>query len=228
MRDLVASEREDHARALPGTRARALSGLKVEAIADAPLNIAVTVDPARGGRHALGRHAQPLSSGYAPAFAVENLWLAARAEGLGVGWVSHLDERDLARVLGLPSHVEVVAYLCVGYVEEFPADPRTDPAGGRPLSWAVHRDRYGRRGLPGQEPTSLLEETIAAIGAPNTRAVEEARARQDRMTNRRDPSAYWRTCRSVSPDWPVCARRRSPSRSRSRCSPVTTGSTTKG
>ncbi|MFI6578036.1 nicotinate-nucleotide--dimethylbenzimidazole phosphoribosyltransferase [Nocardiopsis sp. NPDC050513] len=183
VRDLAAAEREDHERTLPG--ARALSGLKVEAIVDAPLNIAVTVDPARGGRNALGRHAQPLSSGYSPALAVENLWLAARAEGLGVGWVSHLDERDLARVLGLPSHLEVVAYLCVGYVEEFPAEPETDPAGtagGRPLSWAVHRDRYGRRGLPGQEPTSLLEETIAAIGALNTRAVEEARDRQDRMT----------------------------------------------
>ncbi|MEE2048542.1 nicotinate-nucleotide--dimethylbenzimidazole phosphoribosyltransferase, partial [Nocardiopsis tropica] len=52
----------------------------------------------------------------------------------------------------------------------------------RPLSWAVHHDRYGRRGLPGQEPTSLLEETITAIGALDTRVLEEARDRQDRMT----------------------------------------------
>ncbi|WP_017600931.1 nicotinate-nucleotide--dimethylbenzimidazole phosphoribosyltransferase [Nocardiopsis lucentensis] len=188
VRDLAESERDDHTRALPGSRARALTGLKVEAIVEAPLNIAVTVDPSRGGRHALGRHAQPLSSGYSPALAVENLWLAARAEGLGVGWISHVDERDVARVLDLPPHLEVVAYLCVGYVEEFPVEPAAGPdgaVGARPLSWAVHRDRYGRRGLPGQEPTSLLEETIAAIGALNTRAVEEARDRQNRMTKPR-------------------------------------------
>ena len=116
---------------------------------------------------------------------VENLWLAARAEGLGVGWVAFADEREVARVLDLPSHLEVVAYLCVGYVEEFPTEPELSLGGwakGRPLSWAVHRDRYGRRGLPGQEPTTLLEETITAIGALNARAVEEARDRQDRMT----------------------------------------------
>ncbi|MFY7070212.1 nicotinate-nucleotide--dimethylbenzimidazole phosphoribosyltransferase [Nocardiopsis changdeensis] len=183
--DLARRERDEYAHALPGTRARAFSGLKVEAVAEAPLNIAVTVDPARGLRHTPGRHARPMSASYAAALAVENLWLAARAEGLGVGWVGFADERDVARVLDLPSHLEVVAYLCLGHVEEFPTEPELGLSGrakGRPLSWAVHHDRYGRRGLPGQEPTTLLEETIAAIGVLNTRAVEEARDRQDRMT----------------------------------------------
>src|SRR5699024_11327453 len=100
-------------------------------------------------------------------------------------WVSFPDERAVARALALPSHLEVVAYLCVGHVDEFPTEPELSLGGwakGRPLSWAVHRDRYGLRGLPGQEPTSLLEETITGIGALNPRAVKEARERQSRMT----------------------------------------------
>ncbi|OOC55063.1 MULTISPECIES: nicotinate-nucleotide--dimethylbenzimidazole phosphoribosyltransferase [Nocardiopsis] len=183
--DLAAAERDGYTQALPSTRARAFSGLKVEAILDAPLNIAVTVDPTRGGRHTLGRHAKPMAASHSAALAAENLWIAARAEGLGVGWVTFVDERDVARALELPSHLDVVAYLCVGYVEEFPTEPELSLSGwarGRPLSWAVHHDRYGRRGLPGQEPTSLLEETITTVGALNTRAVEEARDRQNRMT----------------------------------------------
>ncbi|ADH68837.1 nicotinate-nucleotide--dimethylbenzimidazole phosphoribosyltransferase [Nocardiopsis dassonvillei] len=183
--DLAAAEREDHAHAPPGVRARAFAGLKAEAVLDAPLNIAVTVDPTRGGRHARGRHARPLSADHAAALAVENLWIAARAEGLGVGWLTFVDERDVARALELPAHLDVAAYLCVGYVEEFPAESELSLSGWareRPLSWAVHHDRYGRRGLPGREPTSLLEETITAVGALDTRAMEEARDRQDRMT----------------------------------------------
>nr|WP_239647000.1 nicotinate-nucleotide--dimethylbenzimidazole phosphoribosyltransferase [Nocardiopsis salina] len=183
--DLARAEREGHARSLPGTRAHAFSGLKVEAILEAPLNIAVTVDPTRGPQPSAGRDSRPMSAPYSAALAVENLWLAARAEGLGVGWVSFLDERDVARALDLPPHLDVVAYLCVGHVDEFPTEPELGLGGwakGRPLSWAVHHDRYGRRGLPGREPTSLLEETIAANGALSARAVEEARDRQSRMS----------------------------------------------
>ncbi|MFC7328784.1 nicotinate-nucleotide--dimethylbenzimidazole phosphoribosyltransferase [Marinactinospora rubrisoli] len=185
VQQLVQREREEYGRALPGARARAFSGLKVEAILDTPVNIVVTVDPTRGGRHTLGRHAQPQTAGYSTALAVENFWLAARAEGLGVGWVSFFAERDLARALDLPPHLEVVAYLCVGYVDEFPTEPELALGGWaqrRPLSWAVHRDQYGRRGLPGEEPTSLLEETISAIRPLNQRAIGEARDRQSRMT----------------------------------------------
>ena len=91
--------------------------LKIEAILDTPVNIVVTCDPTRGGRHTLGRHTQPQMAPYSSALAVENLWLAARAEGLGVGWVSFFDERELAAVLDLPDHLSVVAYLCVGYVK---------------------------------------------------------------------------------------------------------------
>ena len=128
------------------------------------MNIVVTADPTRGGRHTLGRHTQPQMAPYSSALAVENLWLAARAEGLGVGWVSFFDEREMVRALGLPEHLEVVAYLCVGYVDEFPEEPELMQAGWskrRPLSWVVHEETYGRRALPGEEPHDLLAETVA-------------------------------------------------------------------
>lgn len=182
VRDLVEHERGGRSQGRSGRRAHASSGLKAEAILDSALNIVVTVDPTRGG-HAPGRHSKPAS--YSAALAIENLWLAARAEGLGVGWIGFADERGVADILALPSHLELVAYLCVGYVDEFPTEPELSLSGwvkGRPLSWAVHRDRYGHRGLPGQEPTTLLEETITAIGALDARAVEQARDRQARMT----------------------------------------------
>lgn len=185
VQELVQQQRAEYARSLPGARAKAFSGLKVEAILDTPVNIVVTVDPTRGGRHTLGRQTQPQTAGYSTSLAVQNLWLAARAEGLGVGWVSFFEERELVHALDLPAHLEVVAYLCVGYVDEFPPEPELSLGGWakrRPLSWAVHREHYGRRGLPGEDPTSLLEETIAAIGPLNQRAVSEARDRQSRMT----------------------------------------------
>ncbi|HUZ38109.1 MAG TPA: 5,6-dimethylbenzimidazole synthase, partial [Streptosporangiaceae bacterium] len=76
---LACRQREVFAASLPGARARAFQGLKVEAILDTPLSIVVTCDPTRGGRHVLGRHSQPQMAAYSAACAVQNLWLAARA-----------------------------------------------------------------------------------------------------------------------------------------------------
>ena len=163
---LARRQQEVFAAGLPGPRARAFRDLKVEAILDTPLNIVVTCDPTRGGRHVLGRHAQPQVAAYSTACAVQNFWLAARAEGLGVGWVSFFDERELAAALGLPAHLQVVAYLCVGHVEAFPPAPELVLSGWarrRPLAWAVHDGQWGHRGLPGGQPASLLADTIAAI-----------------------------------------------------------------
>ena len=120
---LARRQQEVFAESLPWPRALAFRELKVEAILDTPLSIVVTCDPTRGGRGVLGRHAQPQVAAYSTACAVQNLWLAARAEGIGVGWVSFFDERELATALELPRHLEVVAYLCVGHVEAFPPGP---------------------------------------------------------------------------------------------------------
>jgi nicotinate-nucleotide--dimethylbenzimidazole phosphoribosyltransferase len=177
--------REDYAASLPGGRALAFDRLKTEAILETPVNIVVTCDPTRGGRHTLGRHSQPQTSAYSTVLAVANLWLAARAEGLGVGWVSFFGERELAAELGLPAHLQVVAYLCVGYVTEFAPEPELATAGWarrRPLAWSVHAEEYGQRGLPGQDAPSLLDDARAAIGPPDPAAMAAARERLDRMT----------------------------------------------
>ncbi|MFM9367734.1 nicotinate-nucleotide--dimethylbenzimidazole phosphoribosyltransferase [Streptomyces sp. Da 82-17] len=185
MHELAMRQREAYAKSLPKGRAKQFKELKIEAILDTPVNIVVTADPTRGGRHTLGRHTQPQMAPYSSALAVENLWLAARAEGLGVGWVSFFDEREMVRTLELPEHLEVVAYLCVGYVDEFPDEPELMQAGWskrRPLSWVVHEETYGRRALPGEEPHDLLAETVANIRPLDAKALGEAWERQKRMT----------------------------------------------
>jgi nicotinate-nucleotide--dimethylbenzimidazole phosphoribosyltransferase len=99
--------------------------------------------------------------------------------------VSFFDERELAGVLGLPEHVTVVAYLCVGHVTEFPPAPELVLSGWarqRPLAWAVHEDGWGRRGLPGAERASLLTDTVAAIRPPDAAAEAAARDRQAQLT----------------------------------------------
>ena len=185
---LARRHRDEFAADLPGARARAFDRLKIESILDTPVNVVVTCDRTRGGRHTLGRHVQPRTADFSSVLAVANLWLAARAEGLGVGWVSFFDERELAAALGLPGHVEVIAYLCLGYVTGFAPEPELATAGWarrRPVSWAVHAEEFGRRGLPGEEPVDPLADVIAAIAPPDAAAMTAARERQDRMTKPR-------------------------------------------
>jgi nicotinate-nucleotide--dimethylbenzimidazole phosphoribosyltransferase len=182
---LAERSRDDFAASLPTARSRAFDRLKTEAILQTPVNVVVTCDPTRGGRHTLGRHAQPQTAVFSSVLAVANLWLAARAEGLGVGWVSFFSERELAAELGLPPHLEVVAYLCLGYVSNFAPEPELAQAGWarrRPLSWAVHAEEYGRRELPGRETVSLVDEVVAAIRPLDAEAMAAARQRQAQMT----------------------------------------------
>jgi nicotinate-nucleotide--dimethylbenzimidazole phosphoribosyltransferase len=185
---LAARHRDDFAAALPAARARAFDQLKIESILDTPVNVAVTCDRTRGGRHTLGRATQPRTADFSSVLAVSNLWLAARAEGLGVGWVSFFEERELAAELGLPGHLDVIAYLCVGYVDEFGPEPELAAAGWarrRPVAWAVHAEEFGRRGLPGEEPVDMLADVVAAIAPPDAAAMTAARERQDKMTKPR-------------------------------------------
>ncbi|RMI29577.1 nicotinate-nucleotide--dimethylbenzimidazole phosphoribosyltransferase, partial [Streptomyces triticirhizae] len=183
--ELARRQRETYARSLSKARARQFRQLSVDAIRDTPVNIVVTADPTRGGRNTYGWHLQPQTTPYSSALAVENLWLAARAEGLGVGWIGFFDERELVHALGLPEHLEVVAYLCVGYVDSFPDEAEQGPGGWthrRPLSWVVHEESYGRRALPGAEPHDLLSQTLAEIRPLDAQALGEAWERQKRMT----------------------------------------------
>ncbi|MCD2193401.1 nicotinate-nucleotide--dimethylbenzimidazole phosphoribosyltransferase [Actinomycetospora endophytica] len=182
---LAADQRATFAASLPAARARAFAGLKVEAIREAPLGVVVTCDPTRGGRHVLGRQTQPRMAAHSVAGAVQNLWLAARAEGLGVGWVSFFRERELAALLGervgLPQHLEIVAYLCLGHVSEFAGAPELESAGWarrRPLEWAVHTDTWGNHG--GGDALDGAIEACASIDVTEGEAA--ARERLTRMT----------------------------------------------
>jgi nicotinate-nucleotide--dimethylbenzimidazole phosphoribosyltransferase len=185
---LVGAQRARFAASLPPARARRFAGLKVEAILDTPVNVVVTCDATRGGRHVLGRHADPRTAQLSAALAVQNLWLAARAEGLGVGWVSLAEPAELAAALGLPTHVEPIAYLCIGHVEEFGAAPELALEGWarqRPLAWAVHHETWGTRRLPTGGPVSVLQQTLDAISPADEAAVAAAWARQHALTKPR-------------------------------------------
>lgn len=97
--------------------------LKVEGLMDAPLTLCVTTDPTRGGPHVLGRNTIPETDLMSTACAIENMWLAARAEGVAMGWVSMYRKEDVRELLGIPSHVEPVTLLTVGFTPDFPEIP---------------------------------------------------------------------------------------------------------
>ena len=122
--------------------------LKLQGILDAPLNICVTCDRARGGEVVLGRTHQPEMDLYSTVCAVQNLWLAARAEEVGVGWVSIIDPGDLSSILQLPEQVVPVAYLCLGYVDYFRERPELEDKGWErrlPVENSVFTDQWGEK-----------------------------------------------------------------------------------
>lgn len=106
--------------------------LKLEGVTDAPVNICVTCDPTRDAPHVLGRNTMQDMDIYSTCLAVQNLWLAARAEGIGVGWVSFLYPHEVRNILNMPHHIQPIAYLCVGYSENgFPEEPVLQQQGWR-------------------------------------------------------------------------------------------------
>ena len=144
-REHVATERDVFASSLSGERAETFSRIKIEGICESGLGVVVGYDPTRGGSQVLGRHAIADAGLYSSVLAIQNLWLAATAEGLGVGWVSFYREEFLRSLVGLPSHVRPVAWLCVGAVEGVPEVPDLERFGWRHrsgLSSVVHEERY--------------------------------------------------------------------------------------
>ena len=105
---------------------------KLEGIRESPVNICVTYDPSKFGPFVIGKTSMPETGLYSVCCAVQNLWLAARTEGIGVGWVSILSNSVLEQVLELPEHVVPIAYLCLGHVEEFASKPDLETAGWLP------------------------------------------------------------------------------------------------
>ncbi|MFE0028517.1 5,6-dimethylbenzimidazole synthase [Amycolatopsis sp. NPDC059021] len=144
----VHDERDVFASSLAEERAGTFQKIKIEGILDATLGIVVTYDPARGAPDVLGRHAIADAGLYSVCLAIQNLWLAATAEGLGVGWVSFYREPFLADLLGIPGGIRPVAWLCVGPVTALAEVPDLERHGWRsrrPLTAALHHERFTPR-----------------------------------------------------------------------------------
>ena len=131
--------------AYEGERQKNYASLKLEGILEAPQNLCIVCDSQSSQGHQLGRRTMPETALYSAVCAIQNLWLAARAEGIGVGWVSILEPNLLRCALNIPEHITPVAYLCVGYVEAFAAEPDLERAGWEkrtPLKSVLSFDRY--------------------------------------------------------------------------------------
>ena len=112
-----------------GERQARYARLKLEGLSQAPVHLAVCADETTAQGHGLGRKTMPETLRYSVVAAIQTLWLAARAEGLGVGWVSILDPAAVHRMLDLPPHWTFIAYLCIGWPEEEHDDPELERHG---------------------------------------------------------------------------------------------------
>ena len=129
-----------------GEQQKTYLSLKLEGIRKAPVGICVTCDPTRGGPVVLGRTHNPRMDSYSTVCAVQNLWLAARAEGVGMGWVSIFHQEDIRTLLGIPDHVEVIGWFCLGYVDRLYDQPELALKGWRqrvPIDELVFEETWG-------------------------------------------------------------------------------------
>ncbi|HET7799077.1 MAG TPA: 5,6-dimethylbenzimidazole synthase [Humibacillus xanthopallidus] len=151
--------------------ARGLLDLRLEGIREAPLGVVVACDRRTPAAGVLGRATFPDADLWSCAAAIENIWLTARAHGLGLGWVTLFEPAELAQLLGLPDGVETLGWLCVGWPDERPPEPGLERAGWSkriPLEQVVMRERWAER----DAPTSHLR-------APQPADVVAARDRAD-------------------------------------------------
>ncbi|AZT82356.1 5,6-dimethylbenzimidazole synthase [Marinobacter sp. NP-4(2019)] len=145
--DIFEEENRKAADNYTGERNTQYRSLKLQGILESPINLCITCDRSRGGTHVLGRNSIVETDLFSTCLAVQNLWLAARAEGIGVGWVSILDQQKLANTLNLPEQVYPLAYLCLGYVSEFLDQPELQAKGWRsrlPIEELVHGNGWGQ------------------------------------------------------------------------------------
>jgi len=142
------SERIDSSKLLEDIKRSKYLSFKLEGILESPINICITYDPSKFGPFVIGKNSIPETGVYSVCCAVQNLWLAARSEGIGVGWVSILSNKILKQVLNLPEHVVPVAYLTLGYVTEFAKKPDLESAGWLPrldLKDVIYYERWNQK-----------------------------------------------------------------------------------
>lgn len=163
---LTDRERLRQASQLEPDAARNLLDLQLEGVREAPLGIVVLCDRRVPAAGVLGRATFPDADLWSCAAAIQNLWLAARAEGLGLGWVTLFRPEDLTRLLGLPDGVVTLGWLCLGWPDERPPEPGLQRAGWSrrlPLSEVVLTDRWPTDGEPAAPPSRLRAPAPAQV-----------------------------------------------------------------
>ena len=135
VRDNFAACNAEALSAEKGERAKLYACLKLAGLEDAPVHLAVFCDEETGVGHGLGRRTMPETLRYSVVTAVHTLWLAARAQGIGVGWVSILEPAEVARTLEVPSSWTLVAYLCIGWPQDEQPAPELERKG-----WEARQD----------------------------------------------------------------------------------------
>lgn len=165
VRDLFLAAREQELPAIDEERQELYRKLKLEGICESALNICITCDRQRSKGSPLGRWHNPEMDLYSTVCAVQNFWLAARAEGVGVGWVSIIEAQALKRLLAIPDHVTPIAYLCVGRVSEFAPKPDLETHGwGRrlPLPELIMSETFSGQGETQLKSTVARLNTVSA------------------------------------------------------------------
>jgi 5,6-dimethylbenzimidazole synthase len=146
--DHVQTERRRFAETLAGAEAERFAGIKIDGILESALSVVVTYDPARGAPNVLGANTIADAGLYSVCLAIENLWLATTAEGLGMGWVSFYKEQFVRELLGVPDDIRPVAWLCIGPVTHLETTPDLERHGWRqrlPLHEVLHFETWGKR-----------------------------------------------------------------------------------
>ena len=169
-RAAVMADRERVAQAsqLDPDSARQLLDLQLEGIREAPLGVVVCCDRRTPAAGVLGRATFPDTDVWSCACAIENMWLAARAEGLGLGWVTLFRPEELAALLGLPDGVVTLGWLCLGWPDERPPAPGLERAGWSrraPLRDVVLRNRWSSSDEPTPPRSRLRAPDPAAVVA---------------------------------------------------------------
>jgi nicotinate-nucleotide--dimethylbenzimidazole phosphoribosyltransferase len=174
---LADRERLRQAALMEPESARRLLDLQLEGIREAPFGVVVCCDRRTPAAGVLGRATFPDTDMWSCATAIQNLWLAARAEGLGLGWVTLFRPEELAELVGLPTGVATLGWLCLGWPDERPPDPGLERAGWSrrmPVADVVLFDRWPFDGAQPSPPPSHLR-------APDSGAVVGARDSADRL-----------------------------------------------
>jgi len=141
----VQKERQRFEDLLSEDKKKIFKNLKIEGVLDSSLGLVITYDHLRGAPNVLGRNTINEAGLYSVCLAIENLWLAATYEGLGVGWVSFYREEFLSKLLNLPDRVKPVAWLCIGPVTHFEEIPDLERAQWRsrlPLESVLHYETW--------------------------------------------------------------------------------------